>query len=84
MKEELMSNNELKGILELIIPRLVLLIAEKKLMPENKAITLLYSSQLYAKLEQENSKLWHLSVPALFELWEEEQETGCITYPTMI
>jgi hypothetical protein len=32
-------------------------------------------------LEDEQTKLWHLSANALFEMFQEEQETGKITYP---
>ena len=41
----------------------------------------LYTSQLYADLERESSKLWHLSPLALAELWHSEKTTGHIPYP---
>lgn len=41
----------------------------------------LYESRLYADLERENSKLWHLSPLALAELWYSEKTTGHIPYP---
>jgi len=54
---------------------------EKNLIDEEKATELLYTSELYAQLEDEKTKLWHLSPLALFEMLCEERETGKITYP---
>lgn len=39
------------------------------------------SSTFYRQLEREETKLWHLSVLTLYDLWLEEKETGKITYP---
>ena len=41
----------------------------------------LYNSVLYEKLEQEETKLWHLSPLTLYNMFDEEQNTGFITYP---
>jgi len=73
--------NEIKAILELIIPRLIRKIVENGSITEKEAITRLYSSDLYEKLDNDKTKLWHLSVPTLYEMFREEQETGRITYP---
>ncbi|MDR2505871.1 MAG: hypothetical protein LBD16_07185 [Oscillospiraceae bacterium] len=73
--------DSIKGVLELIVPRLIGLIMDRLAIEEQEAFTRLYSSQLYAQLERDETKLWHLSVPALFELFNEEQQTGRITYP---
>ena len=35
-----------------------------------------YSSKVYALLEQEETKLWHLSPLTLFNLFDEEKKTG--------
>ncbi|MDR1734632.1 MAG: hypothetical protein LBR73_07130 [Oscillospiraceae bacterium] len=71
----------IKGPLELLVPRLVRAAQAKWQLSENEACTLVYDSELYAKLEVEETKLWHLSVPALLQLLEEERATGQITYP---
>lgn len=76
-----MGSNEFKGILQLLVPMLVQRIVEEKNLPDDEALTLLYSSTLYAKLEHEPTKLWHLSVPTLMQLLNEELATGRITYP---
>ena len=33
------------------------------------------------RLEDEETKLWHLSAHALYEMYQEEVTTGKITYP---
>lgn len=76
-----MSEVSIKAMLELIIPRLARMIMEKQVLNEKEALTQLYNSELYRQLEREETKLWHLSVLSLYELWFEEKETGMITYP---
>jgi hypothetical protein len=76
-----MNENNIKGTIELIVPRLLSLIRDRCGLTEQEAFTTLYSSELYAQLERDETKLWHLSVPALYELFDEEQRTGKITYP---
>lgn len=76
-----MSEKGIKGMLELIVPRLLRMIMEKQSLTEKEALTRLYASELYRQLEREETKLWHLSIPTLYELWLEEKESGHITYP---
>mgnify|MGYP001029429223 CR=1 FL=1 len=76
-----MSEVRIKAMLELIVPRLVKKIIKTQNITENEALTALYASELYRQLEREETKLWHLSVPTLFDLWLEEKEIGSITYP---
>lgn len=70
-----------KAMLEFIVPRLIKSVIEGMSVSEKEAFTLLYSSKLYAQLDREETKLWHLSVPTLYSMFKEEQETGKITYP---
>jgi hypothetical protein len=72
---------DIKIMLELIIPRIVGAIMEDMKLSEKEAFTLLYSSKLYEQLDREETKLWHLSVPTLYKMFKEEQKTGKITYP---
>jgi hypothetical protein len=65
----------------LIAPQVIELIATTEQIDEETATELFYISELYAQLEDERTKLWHLSAPALFEMFCEERETGRITYP---
>jgi hypothetical protein len=67
--------------LQLIVPQVVDRMAKEYGMEAEEAIRQLYCSQLYADLERESSKLWHLSPLALAELWYSEKTTGRITYP---
>lgn len=76
-----MSEKGIKGMLELIVPRLLHMIMEKQSLTEKEALTQLYASDLYRQLEREETKLWHLSIPTLYEMWLEEKESGHITYP---
>ncbi len=76
-----MNSNGIKAMLEFIVPRLVRLIIEKQNVSETEALNVLYRSELYRQLERDETKLWHLSVPTLYDMWKEESETGKITYP---
>ena len=76
-----MSEKGIKGMLELIVPRLLRMIMEKQSLTEKEALTQLYASDLYRQLEREETKLLHLSIPTLYEMWLEEKESGHITYP---
>ena len=48
---------------------------------ENLAMERLYSSALYSELEKEETKIWHYSVPKLYELLEKETKTGQLVLP---
>jgi len=63
------------------MPQILSLIMSEYVVDEEKAAEMLYSSMLFTALEEEQSKLWHLSAYALFEMFQEEQQTGTITYP---
>jgi hypothetical protein len=73
--------DDIKVMLEFIVPRLVVTIIEGRNLTEKEALTLLYSSKLYEQLARDETKLWHLSVPTLYKMFSEEQATGKITYP---
>ena len=76
-----MSETSIKAMLEFIVPRLIQMIQDKQGISEKDALTQLYNSELYRQLDREETKLWHLSVPTLYELWLEEIEHGHINYP---
>ena len=56
------------------------LIKEHKMSLED-ALEYLYSSQLYALLEQEETKMWHYSPQMLLHLLKDEKKTGKLTLP---
>ena len=73
--------NSISPIIAVITPGIMnLLIEQRKLTVEEAAATL-YNSQLYKDLEDEKTKVWRLGYPLLYDLLEEELETGKITYP---
>ena len=76
-----MNPNQFATIMPYISADLVGMIAEKENISENAAITKLYNSELYAILEQEDTKVWHYSTHMLYSLWEQEEKTGKIEFP---
>jgi len=76
-----MDNDKFSSMMFLLVPQVVQLIKNTNYLDEEKATEVFYNSALYEKLEDETTKLWHLSAYALFDLFCEEQETGAITYP---
>ena len=73
--------DRLTTVLIFLIPQLLDIIVKNYDINEKEATALLYSSELFETLEEERTKLWHLSAHALFDLFHEEQQTGQITYP---
>ena len=76
-----MSDTQFKATLELLIPLIIKEIVKIRNVSEKEAFELLYSSFLYSKLEEEPTKLWHLSQLTLANLLNEELETGSIIFP---
>ena len=76
-----MSQEQFAAILPYISADLIYMIGNKKSVTEEEAILKLYTSKLYAALEQEDTKLWHYSTEMLYSLLEQEEQTGSIRYP---
>lgn len=76
-----MSREQFAAILPYISADLISIIVSKKSISEDNAILKLYTSKLYAALEQEDTKLWHYSTEMLYSLLEQEERTGAICYP---
>ena len=76
-----MDDSKLAVILGIIVPEIVGLIVEDSGEDVVSATDKLYSSKLYSLLEDEETKLWHLSPLTLFNMYEEERRTGMITFP---
>ncbi len=76
-----MNKEQFEAMMPPIVENLVAMIADKQNMSEDEAITKLYSSKLYAMLEQEDTKVWHYSTLMLYELLTEEETTGNIEFP---
>lgn len=75
-----MTQEQLPTFLAIISPQVLSLLMNDKDISEQEAMQIFYNSELYATLEQEESKLWHLSANALYTLLAEELLTGKITY----
>jgi hypothetical protein len=76
-----MNSEKLSALLTILKPAIIQLIMDKRGISNVEATTLFYNSSLYAMMENEASKLWHLSSLTLYELFEEELATGNINYP---
>lgn len=76
-----MEKRKFEAVLTLLVPKVVHLITENYSFDEVTATRVFYGSKVYATLEQEDTKLWHLSPLTLFNMFDEEQKTGAITFP---
>ncbi len=76
-----MSENQLAVLLPHMVSVVAGRIAEFYHVSDDEAIRQLYQSQLYAMLEQEETKVWQFSTVKLFELYKEEMENGVLDFP---
>lgn len=76
-----MSREQFSAIMPYISADLVSMIADKENISEESAIKKLYSSKLYAALENEETKVWQYSTNMLLYLFENEEKTGEISFP---
>jgi hypothetical protein len=76
-----LERNKFAAILPIVIGGLANKIIEETNVDEAEAFDGLYSSGLYAALENEETKVWTYSVQKLFELYRNESETGALELP---
>lgn len=76
-----MEQKKFEAMLVLIVPRVVGLIVKNHKVDEVTASRKFYESEVYSLLEEEDTKLWHLSPLTLFNMYDEEVATGNITFP---
>lgn len=76
-----MDKKKFEAMLILIVPQVIQLITENYSWDEVTAATCFYSSKVYESLEQEETKLWHLSPLTLFNMFDQEQNTGFFDFP---
>lgn len=76
-----MEKKKFEAILILLVPQVVQLIVENYPYDEVTASKEFYSSKVYSFLEQEDTKLWHLSALTLFSMFDEEKRTGTFVFP---
>ena len=76
-----MEKQKFEAMLILLVPQVVHLITENYPFDEVTASKEFYDSQVYSFLEQEDTKLCHLSALTLFNMFDEEKKTGTFTFP---
>ncbi len=76
-----MNEEKFSALLGLIVPQVVALIAKQYAYEETTATAVFYNSQVYAALEEEETKVWHFSPLTLFHMFDEEKNTGSFTFP---
>lgn len=79
-----MNDLQFNAILEIKIESLVTLIMEQQGLSFEDALSFLYTSKLFEKLAVEELKLWHLSNLKLFEILNQEHETGQLVLPDFV
>ena len=74
-------NKSISPVIAMITPGIINLLMENRGLNLEDASAILYNSQLYKTLEDEETKVWRLGYPLLYDLLEEELATGEITFP---
>lgn len=76
-----MSHEQFEILMPVIAADIIRMLMVQEGISEDGAIRMLYTSELFAALEQEATKLWHYSTPMLCALLKQEIQTGKIQYP---
>ncbi|MCL2367297.1 MAG: hypothetical protein FWC75_09725 [Oscillospiraceae bacterium] len=76
-----MEENKFAVILPILIGGLANKIIEETGLSDDEVFEKLYTSELYAALENEKTKVWTYSVPMLFDLYQAESATGNLELP---
>lgn len=71
----------ISSVIAMITPGIIELLMQNRGLGIEEASEMLYNSELYRALEDEETKIWRLSSVALYDLLIEELDTGEITYP---
>lgn len=76
-----MGEEKFGAVMGVLVPQVIRLITENYSYDERTATNEFYGSDLYALLEQEDTKLWHFSPLTLFNMFDEEKKTGNFEIP---
>ena len=76
-----MQDQKFDAIMTLLVPQILPFIMQNYAVDEIAASKLFYESDVYAILEQEDIKLWHLSPLSIYTMFDEEQKTGKFAFP---
>ena len=76
-----MGEEKFGAVMGVLVEQIVHLITENYAYDEMIASNEFYNSKVYALLEQEDTKLWHFSPLTLFNMFDEEKQTGSFELP---
>lgn len=76
-----MEQKKFEAMRMLIVPKIIDLVVQNHALDEVTASKKFYESKVYSLLEDEETKLWQLSPLTLFNMYDEEEKTGNITFP---
>ena len=76
-----MEDKRFTAIMTILVPQVIELIVENYSLDEIAASKAFYESKVYALLEQEDTKIWHLSPLSIFNMFDEEQKMGMFEIP---
>jgi len=76
-----MVKKSISPVIAMITPGIIKLLIDNRKLSLEDASQVLYNSQLYKTLEDEETKMWRLGYPILYDLLVEELTTGKITFP---
>lgn len=76
-----MNDEKFTAVMGVLVEQVVHPITENYEYDELTASNVFYNSEVYALLEQEETKLWHFSPLTLFNMFDEKQKTGRFTLP---
>lgn len=76
-----MDNKKFESVMILLVPQIIQLITDNFSYDELTAAKEFYSSKVYEILEKEETKLWHLSPPAIFNMFSDEKKKGTFDVP---
>ena len=76
-----MNKKSISPVIAMITPGIIKLLMENRKINLEEASQIVYNSCLYKVLEDEETKMWRLGYPLLYDLLEEELSTGKITFP---
>lgn len=76
-----MDEKKFNAVMTFLVPQIIGRITENASLDELTASKEFYDSKVYALLEQEDTKLWHLSPLSLFNMYDEEKRTGAFQIP---
>jgi hypothetical protein len=79
-----MEKKRFESLLIFLVPDIVALIAEHGGLSLQEATERFYASDVYSLLSREETKLWHYSPLTLYNMYNDEIETGNIDFPESV